>query len=124
MGRIVMVVNRTDTQFEFKFDGACQYVPPGPEPIPMEEAIAWHGFLKSAFAVDKYANTGKFKLGIVGVHETEMFEDNTGQDSYLDHSVIADVEGTKLVDKPITNRLEFTREPVQFVGSAGYGGKE
>lgn len=108
---ISMVVNRTSKLFEFRFDGTLYEIPPGPEPVPMDTNIAWHGFMKSAYGIDKYLNTGRFKIGIVGAHKVDMIdEDSEGRsmDSYLDHELIGDIEGSKYIDKSIANRMEIS----------------
>ena len=109
---ILQIVNRTSEEFQFKFNSEYFYVPPGPDSIPMDEHAAWHGFLKSAYGVDQYTNIGKFKLGIVGFHPIEMIEESDAETrrmkSYLDHDIIADVEGKKYISKSVTNRMEIT----------------
>jgi len=107
---ISMVVNRTTTLFEFRYDGTRYEVTPGPEPVPMDTHVAWHGFMKSAYGIDKYLNTGRFKIGIVGSHDVSMIDERDegkAMESYLDHGLIGDIEGSKYVEKPIANRMEI-----------------
>jgi len=105
--KIVNVVNRGKDAFSFRFDGVLHTVPPGGT-VPMSEPIAWHGYKKSAFAVDKYSNLGTHQLAIEGVHEAPPLkpeeEEKVGE--HLDLSVVSQMEGKKFTKKKLAHRVD------------------
>lgn len=82
---IVEVVNRTDEEVVWMYDGREYKLKPH-QKKPMIQAAAEHGYIKTMYKYDPITSDTKHRLGIVGVHD-------------LSDVKITEDEKTELIDR-------------------------
>jgi len=83
MNRHVMtLVNRTNKDFEFTFDGVG-YTVPGSDTLEVTEDAAMHGYIKSMMNYNLQNGQVQYQVGIEGRHDTSFIGDGKSHSAEL-----------------------------------------
>ena len=89
---VVELVNRTDKDFKFMFDG-IGYVVPADDTLDVTEDCANHARKKSIMSYDLETGQAQYQIAIEGVHDTSHIgKGKEATDELIDRST--DIEGT------------------------------
>lgn len=90
--KVVTLVNRTDKDFHFMFDGV-QYKVPAQDELDVTEEVANHARKKSIMSYNLETGKALYQIGIKGTHDiTFMGIGKTSDDELIDRA--SDVQGT------------------------------
>jgi hypothetical protein len=89
------LVNRTNQDFEFTFDGVG-YCVPGSDSLELTEDAAMHGYIKSMMNYNLQNGQVQHQVGIEGRHDTSFIGDGkSDSDELIDRE--SDLEGKSQV---------------------------
>ena len=81
---VVELVNRTDKDFKFMFDG-IQYLVPANDGLSVTEDCAHHAYKKSIMKYDLETGRATYQVGIKGVHDiSDLGAGKTSEDELID----------------------------------------
>jgi hypothetical protein len=88
---VVELVNRTNKDFKFSFDGVG-YIVPANGILDVTEDCANHGRKKSVMSYDLETGRAQYQVGIKGIHETfDIGPGKESTDELIDR--MSDIEG-------------------------------
>jgi hypothetical protein len=89
--KVVTLVNRTDKDFHFMYDG-IQYKVPAQEELDATEDVANHARKKSIMSYDLESGRALYQIGIKGVHDIGfMGAGKTNEDELINRET--DIQG-------------------------------